>query len=93
MNLREWTSNSKNMMNQLQDEDKIKEKVTKVLGLVWNTNSDELSISTKKFRFAQQDTTKREVLATIASIYDPLGLMTPATITMKIFLQQLWEKN
>jgi hypothetical protein len=35
--------------------------------------------------------TKRKVLATIASIFDPLGLLSPAVITYKTFLQKLWQ--
>ena len=93
MNLREWLTNSPEVNNKIEPEDQIEVKVTKVLGMVWNTQSDELSISTKKIETTEPATTKREVLATIASIYDPLGMMTPAIINMKIFLQELWEKE
>jgi len=37
--------------------------------------------------------TKRRVLATTASIFDPLGLLSPAVITYKMFLQKLWQDN
>ena len=60
MNLREWLTNSK-VNNQIKSKDQIEERVTKVLGLVWNTNADELSISTKKLEIQQPATTKREV--------------------------------
>ena len=81
------------MNNQIKPKDHIEEIVTKVLGLVWNTNTDELSISTKKLEIQQPATTKREVLTTLASLYDPLGMLTPFTINMKIFIQNLWEKG
>jgi len=35
--------------------------------------------------------TKRRVLATTASIFDPLGLLSTAVIAYKIFLQKLWQ--
>jgi len=35
--------------------------------------------------------TKRRLLATTASIFDPLGLLSPAVIAYKIFLQKLWQ--
>jgi hypothetical protein len=35
--------------------------------------------------------TKRKVLAITASIFDPLGLLSPAVIAYKIFLQKLWQ--
>ena len=93
MNLREWLTNSAKVINQIKPKDQIEERVTKVLGLVWNTNADELSISTKKLEIQQPATTKREVLTTLASLYDPLGMLTPFTINMKIFIQNLWEKG
>ncbi|GFT90073.1 integrase catalytic domain-containing protein, partial [Trichonephila clavipes] len=34
--------------------------------------------------------TKRDVLSTIASIYDPLGLLGPVVAKAKFFLQKLW---
>ena len=45
------------------------------------------------FEIQQASTTKREVLTTLASIYDPLGMLTSFTINMKIFIQNLWEKG
>jgi hypothetical protein len=35
--------------------------------------------------------TKRKVLGTAASIFDPLGLLIPDIIAYKIFLQKLWQ--
>ena len=93
MNLREWLTNSPEVNNKIKPEDQVEDKVTKVLGIVWNAQSDELSINTKKVEATEPATTKREVLSTIASIYDPLGMVTPAVINMKIFLQDLWEKE
>ena len=61
MNLQEWLTNSTKVNNQIKPKDQIEERVTKVLGLVWNTNADELSISTKKLEIQQPATTKREV--------------------------------
>ena len=71
----------------------MKERVTKVLRLIWNTSTDEFSISTRKLENTEQAKTKREVLATLASIFDPLGMITPVTLKMKLFLQELWEKE
>ena len=35
-------------------------------------------------------TTKRQVLTTITSLFDPLGYLTPATVKARLFLQNLW---
>ena len=93
MNLRDWLTNSPKVNNQIKPKDQIEERVTKVLGLIWNTNADELSISTKTLELQQPTTTKREVLTTLAFLYDPLGVLTPFTINMKILIQNLWEKG
>ena len=93
MNLREWKSNSPEVNSQFNQGDMMEGDTTKVLGLQWNTESDKLSVSTKKFNANEPATTKREVLATIASIYDPLGLISPTIIKLKTFLQELWQRE
>jgi len=63
----------------------------KVLGLWWDTKSDTICTPPNPditmFTFTA---TKREILKWTSSIFDPLGLITPVTITAKLFLQQLW---
>lgn len=61
---------------------------TKALGLKWNPQSDtfEFDLVVKN----QNTFTKREVLSTIARIFDPLGLIGPIVTTAKIFMQGLW---
>ena len=41
----------------------------------------------------QPATTKRKLLATTMSTFDPFGWVIPSAIVMKIFLQELWEKG
>ena len=93
MNLRCWISNSPALNKNFDTEDKLKESIVKVLGLTWNTKSDELSISTKKFFNGNSEETKRGILAKLSSIFDPLGLLSPATLSMKLFVQDLWDKK
>ncbi|VDM29458.1 unnamed protein product, partial [Toxocara canis] len=44
-------------------------------------------------RYDKPPATKRQFLAYTAEFYDPLGLLTPATLPLKLFLQQLWRKE
>ena len=69
-----------------------KTEIVKVLGLNWDTASDE-------FFFDPSDLcnygnslpeTKRSVLKLTAKIFDPIGFLTPFMIEMKILFQELW---
>ena len=62
-----------------------------VLGLSWDTNSDEFV-----FRFdnlwskcSSMPLTKRNILSVSASIFDPLGLLAPVTAKLKSLFQLL----
>ena len=65
-----------------------------VLGLVWDGQLDLIYPSPKpesnNFSFAK---TKRAILKCASSVFDPLGLITPVTISDKLFLQQLWQER
>ena len=66
----------------------------KVLGLVWDAQLDLLYPSPRpepiNFTSAK---TKRGILKCASSIFDPLGFITPVTISAKLFLQQLWQQH
>ena len=63
----------------------------KILGMIWNLvedkfcfQFDELCGIAAKFPY-----TKRSVLQVTAKIYDPLGLVSPILVEMKILFQKL----
>ncbi|CAH0721748.1 unnamed protein product, partial [Brenthis ino] len=60
----------------------------KLLGLDWFTNSDELGflIGSKIL----EGNTKRDLFSAIARIFDPLGLLSPFVVSMKMMLQKMW---
>jgi len=64
------------------------------LGLLWNPKNDYLQVKSSLTQMHLTDSpasTKRKVLAITASIFDPLGLLSPAVVAYKIFLQKLWQ--
>ncbi|GFY00577.1 uncharacterized protein TNCV_2139741 [Trichonephila clavipes] len=64
---------------------------TKTLGVSWKPNLDCFLIKVKVC--LDSSYTKRDVLSTIAKIFDPVGLMTPVISKAKIFLQRLWRSK
>ena len=67
-------------------------KEIKVLGLNWNIQADTFQFPLSDIARTSKGlpVTKRNVLRTIAKIFDPLGLITPITAQLKVFLQELF---
>ncbi|XP_066302751.1 uncharacterized protein [Branchiostoma lanceolatum] len=64
--------------------------VERTLGMLWNVQTDMLG-----FRNVDKDkpATKRGILSTVSSMYDPLGLIAPATLHPKLILQDLCREK
>ena len=90
----------------LEEEDETYAKVTtkklsaeacevKVLGIPWKSDTDELilKLSHLKQITGNQPITKRTILKTIASIFDPLGLISPVTTPLKVYMQGLFQQR
>ena len=64
----------------------------KVLGIAWNSNSDELVFNLKDVideALKNVIVTKRVVLKVVSSIYDPLGILSPAVVQLKKLFQEV----
>ena len=66
--------------------------VTKTLGISWFSEEDTLSIPAPVMS-ASVSVTKRNVLKKIATVFDHLGLISPAIIKGKMLLQMLWSRG
>ncbi|XP_070162518.1 uncharacterized protein [Polyergus mexicanus] len=97
--LRKWVSNSSSMLEDIDPSDHglafekpiATDDKLKVLGIVWNPTRDVF-----QFKVSLNDSlpwSKRAILSTIAKLYDPLGWVTPVTVSAKIFMQQLWRRK
>ena len=62
----------------------------KVLGVKWNCEADtfHLDLAHIAKRAEGLEPTKRNVLSLLASLFDPLGLISPVTVSMKILFQE-----
>ncbi|XP_030386878.1 uncharacterized protein LOC115633562 [Scaptodrosophila lebanonensis] len=94
-NLRKWNSNDAELKRKFKETDVNLARVQKVLGVQWDTITDELSVDIKPIITYVQSLrpTKRNVLRAMARIYDPLGILGPFTINIKILLQKIWKEH
>ncbi|XP_045779565.1 uncharacterized protein LOC123877104 [Maniola jurtina] len=94
--LRKWKSNEPQLVSEstesTHDLNVGGNEPSKTLGLGWQPESDELHfpIGTS---IAVKGNSKRDILSVISQIFDPLGLVSPVVIKLKIILQSLWLQN
>ncbi|GFT83134.1 uncharacterized protein TNCV_629571 [Trichonephila clavipes] len=88
MVLHKWCGNNTELIEVSENYDFSDSSEIKVLGVYWNHKHDCFSFRVKID--LHELNTKRDVLSTIAMIYDPLGLLGPVVAKAKIFLQKLW---
>lgn len=93
--LRKWRSNSSVLLQHLFVKDDAKDNLeihsddcAKALGLLWNSKEDIFKFKIT-FNF-EGEITKRKFISQSSKLFDPLGLLSPSTITIKMFYQQLW---
>ena len=89
--LTKWASNSPQVREKLKRLSECDQKETqKVLGMVWNTAADCFLFETCH-EVSGLLFTKRKLLGLIARQFDPLGLLTPYTVSLKILFQDVWR--
>ena len=93
MNLREWSSNSHQLNHIFESSDRVTCDSVKVLGHTWNVESDTILLKKTTYIQKSQGLTKRNVLKELASVFDPLGLVSPVLLKGKLFIQSLWSKH
>ncbi|GFW77498.1 integrase catalytic domain-containing protein [Trichonephila clavipes] len=65
---------------------------TSVLGVIWNLETDTLKCCTDMDTLTcETKITKRLILVIVQKIFDPIGLLTPATLLPKLLIQHLWK--
>ena len=92
MHLREWQSNSKEFMETVEEKDKMAipdDQSTTILGIKWNFVQDILTVGS--LPSLAGILTKRKTLEVTSSCFDPLGLLNPLLLGLKLFIQNLWK--
>ncbi|KAL1446606.1 hypothetical protein WDU94_015601 [Cyamophila willieti] len=91
LNLRAWSTNYHTEgFDSLPDEIKSLSKIQSVLGTLWNTESDTLSLKSKVKTDIDSKVTKRVLLSVQSSFYDVMGLWSPVTVKLKMLIQKSW---
>ncbi|MEM7375694.1 MAG: hypothetical protein AAF587_44285, partial [Bacteroidota bacterium] len=93
MNLREFCSNSQEFMDSIPAENRVKERDTHVLGMQWDSGGDDSLrvVRSPKWGKDKRKLTKRGILQTVASIFDPLGLSQPVMLPATLLLRDIWK--
>lgn len=94
---RKFYSNDPSVLNDIPNNDHLSKIVElgendekKTLGLVWCPPHDTMSFNTKNIKNSSKIVSKRLILAESSKLFDPLGLISPCIIVIKILLQSLW---
>ncbi|XP_055622535.1 uncharacterized protein LOC129766105 [Toxorhynchites rutilus septentrionalis] len=104
--IRNWTSNSRKVLRALGENktehlvhfhlDKTAEN-ERVLGIAWDPINDVFSFMAPSKEHCSSNAhevkrpTKRIVLSTVMSLFDPMGLLAPVTVLGKMLIQDLWR--
>lgn len=101
-----WVSNSTDVLTHMQDAGTIQKSLTRfdssverVLGMHWKTVTDSFVFIINRKRLdpeiieGQRTPTKREVLSTVMSTFDPLGLIASFVVFAKVLLQDIWRSG
>ena len=96
LKLHKFLSNSEEFMRTIPEEQRVHggsevlgAQIDRALGVLWCTKDDTLSL---QFDASEKPSTRRGVLATISSIYDPLGFVCPVLLSGKKLLQRICKE-
>ena len=98
--LTKWLSNSRSVLNAIPESERAPTIVSlnpcdalpsdRTLGINRNVNRDEMKF---KLKVNDQPFTRRGILSVVSSIYDPLGIVSPITLSAKAIIQNLCRQK
>ena len=90
--LTKFVSNNPAALTTLPEEDiEIIQNTTKVLGQTWSLSNDTFTAPTPKTIDPPQ--TLRQLFSMVSSIFDPIGMLAPFVIQLKVIFQNLWKRG
>ena len=95
MNLRQWFTNSPALsaiINKM--ETGSQRQLSGLLGLIWDPKEDILQFPQKPIVIPLEvQFTKRQVLSSASSTFDPVGFISPVIVPAKAFISSMWDKG
>ena len=98
-NLTKFNSNTKSVLQVITPEKhamksslEFENSVSRALGIKWDLQED-CFMYIVDARTVSGTCTKRQILKKTATVFDPLGFLTPFTLMAKLILQNLWRTN
>ncbi|KAL9984241.1 hypothetical protein ACROYT_G006514 [Oculina patagonica] len=95
--LTKWTSNSREVLANIPEDKRAQPTlnldldqlpIERALGVLWNIETDVFQFKVLK---PDKPATKRGILSTISSLYDPVGFVCPVVLEAKKIMQRLWK--
>ena len=91
MELHGWNSNSAELRERW---GAMSDDIVKVLGLLWNPVDDSVAINIERVVEASScEPTKKNLLSLTASVWDPLGLVSPFLVKPKLMFQEICKSK
>ena len=88
--LREWTSNNTSVLSSLSEEEVSNKEEVKVLGYIYNRSEDSLKL--KNASLNCNASTKRQILSSLASVFDPIGIFAPVLLQGKLLIREMCQR-
>ena len=97
--LTKFVSNSPTVLQDIEGEDTVKDDnlidgvYSHTLGVKWNPRDDTICFGAGDWTLRSGTVNKRKMLSAVASIFDPLGLLSPLMIRGKLILQEATRRK
>ena len=88
-----WHTNNEEVLKLIPEELKSEKTEVKVLGIQWDTKTDEITFKFVPQMVKTEVETKRTFLQQMAMLFDPLGFLQPFILKAKKLFQITWEMN
>ncbi|KAK7605302.1 hypothetical protein V9T40_007160 [Parthenolecanium corni] len=92
MNMTQWVTDCTELRREFETADRVDDTRQSALGLVWDVDSRLMRIKNPRLSSATADKiTKRIALKEMATVYDPLGWVSPVILMARLFIRKVWR--